>query len=153
MAHSVDNVNNKITLATEVFDTIHTLMHRFKSQQFRALRDGPTAVTHLEAKALSFFRRHPGATSSEWVAHSGRDKAQIARLIAGLKDKDLLRTEADPADRRVQRLYLTDQAQAAMQAVRAQGDALAQAAVRDISKAECAQLLDLLQRVQANLDE
>ncbi|HEY1129933.1 MAG TPA: MarR family transcriptional regulator [Roseateles sp.] len=143
---------NAASTATEVFETIHTLMHLFRGQQFRALRDGPAAITHMEAKALAFFARHPGATPSELVAHSGRDKAQIARLIAGLKERDLLRAEADPADRRVQRLHLSPESTKAQEAVRTQGERLAQAAMRGLSPAERDQLLDLLSRVRANLD-
>ena len=88
MKSKVDNVNRKANAGTaaEVFETIHTLMHLFRAQQFRALRDGPAAVTHMEAKTLGFFARHPGATLSELVAHSGRDKAQVARLIAGASE-------------------------------------------------------------------
>ena len=155
MKKQVDNVNIKTgnaTTASEVFETIHTLMHLFRGQQFRALRDGPTAITHMEAKALGFFARHPGATPSELVAHSGRDKAQVARLIAGLKERGLLLAEADPDDRRVQRLRLSPESAKAQAAVRAQGDKLAQAAMQGLSAAECEQLLGLLARVRANLD-
>lgn len=155
MKNKVDNVNHKTgkaNTAAEVFETIHTLMHRFRGQQFRALRDGPTAVTHMEAKALGFFARHPGATLSELVAHSGRDKAQIARLIAGLKERGLLLAEADADDRRVQRLTISPESAAAQAAVRVQGDKLAQAAMQGLSAAECDQLLELLTRVRANLD-
>lgn len=155
MRNKVDNVNLKAeaaSTAAEVFETIHTLMHLFRGQQFRSLRDGPAAITHMEAKALGFFARHPGATPSELVAHSGRDKAQIARLIAGLKERGLLLAEADTEDRRVQRLRLAPQAALAQEAVRLQGDKLAQAAMQGLSAAECEQLLALLARVRANLD-
>ena len=158
MKNKVDNVNNKAlnasgaSTAAEVFETIHTLMHLFRGQQFRALRDGPAAITHMEAKALGFFARHPGATPSELVAHSGRDKAQIARLVAGLKERGLLLAEADPEDRRVQRLRLSPESAKAQEAVRLQGDKLARAAMQGLSAAECEQLLALLARVRANLD-
>lgn len=151
MKNKVDNVNRKASVASEVFETIHTLMHLFRGRQFRALRDGPSAVTHMEAKALGFFARHPGATPSELVAKSGRDKAQIARLIAGLKERGLLLAETDPDDRRVQRLRLSPESAAAQEAVRVQGDKLAQAAMQGLSKVECDQLLALLERVHANL--
>ncbi|MFT7774304.1 MarR family winged helix-turn-helix transcriptional regulator [Roseateles sp.] len=155
MSNKVDIVNNKAgnaSTAAEVFETIHTLMHLFRGQQFRALRDGPTAITHMEAKALAFFARHPGATPSELVARSGRDKAQIARLIAGLKERGLLLAEVDPSDRRVQRLHLSPESAKAQEAVRVQGDRLAKAAMRGLSATECEQLLELLARVRANLD-
>lgn len=168
MRNKVDNVNRTdqpgkpakpgkpvkgASVAGEVFETLHTLMHLFRSQQFRALRDGPAAVTHMEAKVLGFFAKHPGATPSELVAHSGRDKAQVARLLAGLKERGLLLAEADTEDRRVQRLRLSPGAAAAQAAVREQGDALAQAAMKGLSAAEREQLLALLTRVRANFDD
>lgn len=156
MKNKVDNVNKEAgeaNVAAEVFEAIHSLMHLFRGRQFRALRDGPTAITHMEAKAMGFFARHPGATPSELAAHSGRDKAQIARLIAGLKERGLLLAEADPVDRRVQRLRLSPESAAAQAAVRAQGDRLAQAAMQGLSAAEQAQLLALLARVRANFDD
>lgn len=153
MTNKVDNVNRKAGTAAEVFETIHALMHRFRAQQFQALRDGPVAVTHMEAKALGFFARHPGATPSELVAHSGRDKAQIARLLAGLKERGLLLAEADADDRRVQRLRVAPDAARAQAAVRAQGDQMALAAMKGLSADEQAQLLDLLMRVSANLGD
>jgi DNA-binding MarR family transcriptional regulator len=152
MTKQVDKVNHKANAAAEVFETLHTLMHLFRAQRMRGLREGLAELTHLEARALGFFARHPGATLSDLVAHSGRDKAQIARLIAGLKGRGLLLAEADADDRRVQRLQLSAEAAQAQAAVRAQGDQLAKAAMQGLSAAEQAQLLTLLTRVRANLD-
>jgi hypothetical protein len=52
----VDNVNGKFAQAPdEVFDLIHAIMHLFRSQQYRGMRDGPQEMTHMEGKSLSFF--------------------------------------------------------------------------------------------------
>jgi DNA-binding MarR family transcriptional regulator len=84
-------VNSKKNSPDEIFEAIHTIMHLFRSEQYRALRDGPYDLTHMEGKILAFLARNSGATLSELVAHSGRDKSQLARLIKGLREQGLLR--------------------------------------------------------------
>ena len=82
MTKSVDNVNHlPADVADEVVESIHAVMHLYRARQYRTLREGPSDLTHLEGKVLGFFGRHPGATQSDLVAHSARDKGQLARLI------------------------------------------------------------------------
>ncbi len=134
-----------------MLDLVHTLMHSARSQQGQALRGGPLEMTHMESKVLGFFSRHPGATQSDLAAHSGRDKAQLARLIKGLRERDLLAAEEDAADRRNLRLRLTPAGLAAQRTLRSCSRQLEEQAVAGLSAAEQQQLLDLLRRVQANL--
>jgi DNA-binding MarR family transcriptional regulator len=49
----------------------------------------------MEGKVLGYFCRHPGNTQSDLAQHSGRDKAQLTRLIARLKEAGLLEARAD----------------------------------------------------------
>jgi DNA-binding MarR family transcriptional regulator len=86
------------------------------------------------------------------VLHTGRDKAQIARLIKGLRERSLLHGEADAADRRNVRLQLTPEGQAIQQALRQQARALEAQAVLGLAEEEKNQLLALLRRVQENLN-
>jgi hypothetical protein len=82
MRNIVDQVNqNHDRPVDDVLECMHAIMHLYRSTQHRSLRDGPNDLAHMEVKALGFFARHPGATQSELVAHSGRDKAQVARQI------------------------------------------------------------------------
>jgi DNA-binding MarR family transcriptional regulator len=157
MRDTVDKVNQYPTAtpastADAVMDLVHRLMHRFRALQYQGLREGPEAVTHMESKVLGFFARHPGATASELAEHSGRDKAQLARLLKRLVDVGLLERVADEADRRNQRLSLTLAGLAVQDTLQRQHRSLAAAAVGDLDPAEQAQLLALLQRVNARLD-
>ncbi|GHC86951.1 hypothetical protein GCM10007320_33090 [Pseudorhodoferax aquiterrae] len=106
----------------------------------------------MESKVLGFFARRPGATQSDLVQHTGRDKAQLARLIKGLRERGLLQGEADAADRRNVRLQPTAEGLAIQRALREQADALEKRAVEGLSEDEKARLIALLQRVQDNLD-
>lgn len=142
---------NDLELADEIFESIHSLMHLYRAQQYRALRDGPHDLTHMENKVLGFFAREQGATLSDLVQHSRRDKAQLARLIKGLRDKGLLEGEADVSDRRSVRLRLTEAARAVHQALEKQTRYVNGLAVEDFSEAECRMLAELIGRVRANL--
>ena len=148
----MDNVNHSGGTEPEhVLELIHTVMHQVRSQQYQVLRDGPHTITHMETKVLGFFGRHPGATQTDLAQHSGRDKAQLARLIKGLREQGLLDAQADTVDRRSVRLALTAQGRAVLDALEQASAHLAVQAVAGLSAEEQGQLLALLQRVRQNL--
>ncbi len=149
----VDNVNKKpADLAHEVFEAVHSVMHLFRSEQYRVVRDGPHPIAHMEGKLLGYVARHPDCTLSEIVTHFSRDKGQLARLIKTLKDQGLLAAVADQADRRSMRLRLTPEGAAIHQALRRQSARLEKLAVAGLDAAECARLIALLARVKTNLE-
>jgi len=153
MKKQVDKVNQKpVDAADEVFESIHTIMHLYRSQQYRTLRDGEHDLTHMESKVLGFFVRHPGATQSDLVQHSGRDKAQLARLIRSLRERGYLEARADEEDRRSVRLQVTATGLDIFKHLRQQGRHLATVAVQGLSDDERRQLVSILQRVRTNLE-
>ena len=156
MRKQVDKVNQNPSVQPsgtvgDVFDAIHSIMHLYRSQQFRAFAGGEHELTHMESKVLRFFAREPGATLSDLVAHSGRDKAQLTRLIRGLRDRGLLDASADEADRRSTRLYLSETGRALHAKLHAIGAALSEQGLSGLSEGEREALHGLLQRVRGNL--
>jgi len=150
---SDDNVNQKRdTHLDGVLDLIHTIMHQFRSQQFQALREDSHDLTPMESRVLGFFERHPGSTQSDLARHSGRDKAQVTRLIAGLRERGLLQGEADAADRRNTRLSLTEAGLVAQQQIKRHAEELNVQALQGLSAEQQQILQDLLRQVKANLD-
>jgi len=157
MRKEVDRVNQKHESkragpGDDPLETMHAIVHLYRSQQLRGLRAGAHELAHMEVKALMYFARNPGATQSELVAHSGRDKAQVARLIKGLRDGGLLDAAADAVDRRSTRLSLSDAGREVFASLRRHNDALGEVALAGMSGDEKARLLALLGRVRANLE-
>jgi DNA-binding MarR family transcriptional regulator len=153
MRNVVDEVNqNPPSPALEVLERVHAIMHLYRSAQQRSLRAGPHDLAHMEIKVLGFFARRPGATQSDLAAHSGRDKAQLARLIRGLRDRGLLDATADETDKRSTRLALSEAGKEMFAALHRHDGALAETALDGIAETERATLLDLLERVRANLE-
>lgn len=146
-----DTVNQSTEPDEDVLELVHRVMHEYRTLQYRSLRDGPHDITHMEGKVLGFFGHHPGATQRDLVQHSGRDKAQLARLIKGLRDRGLLEAEVDENDRRNVRLSLSADGQALQRGLRQQARRLATKAVAGLDAAETEQLKTLLQRVRVNL--
>ncbi|MYM24260.1 MarR family transcriptional regulator [Duganella sp. FT135W] len=143
---------NKVNQSEQVFDAIHSIMHLYRARQLRGLRDNPHELTHMEYKALGFFSRHPGATQGDLVTHSGRDKAQLARLLKGLRDKELLDAVADDNDRRITRLTLSAQGRKAFDGLHALGVQASGAAVTGMSAEQLTQLQVLLLQIRQNLE-
>lgn len=140
--------------AAELMETVHRVMHRFRALQYRELQSATGAsgeLTHMEGKVLGFFAAHPGATQRELADHSGRDKGQLARLVARLRELGLLDAEPDPADRRSVRLTLTAAGARVQAELKRRVAGVSAVAVDGMSAAQRATLLALLQRVDANL--
>jgi DNA-binding MarR family transcriptional regulator len=153
MRNLVDKVNQSSpSPALEVLERVHAIMHLYRSAQQRSLRAGPHDLAHMEIKVLGFFARWPSATQSDLAAHSGRDKAQLARLVRGLRDRGLLEAAADETDKRSTRLSLSSEGKEMFAALHRHDGALAEVALDGISEPERATLLDLLARVRANLE-
>ena len=152
MSKQVDNVNRKaLPPAEEAFELIHAIMHLHRSQQLRSLDDEPSELTHMEGKALAYIARHPGASQSELVLRSRRDKAQIARLIGNLRERGLLETRVDEQDRRSQRLQLTASGQCLHETQQERGRKLARQGMSRLSTEESRLLVYLLQKVEQSL--
>ena len=152
MQKSVDQVNQRGTRPVDdVLETMHAIMHLYRSAQQRSLRDGPNDLAHMEVKALGFFARHPGATQSDLVAHSGRDKAQVARQIRALRERGLLDVQADQLDRRSSRLSLSAEGKAVHAALHRNDGRLKDLALSGFTDEEKGALVELLARVRVNL--
>ncbi len=139
--------------ADEILESIHAFRRLFRALQHRAIRGGPHhELTPMESRVLRFLGRHPGATQSELVNHSVRDKGQMARLISALRDRNLVETRVDDADRRVHRLYLTPEGKDIDASVQCRRRALARVAVKGMTLGDQQALVELVDRLRANLE-
>jgi DNA-binding MarR family transcriptional regulator len=152
MHESVDIVNRVWRDDPDgIMEAMHSLMHLYRAQRLRALRDAGHELAPMEGRVLGFLHRHPGATQSEVAAHFGRDKAQVARLVAALRARGLLEVRADEADRRNLRLHPSAAAAGLHQKLQRQTRRINAIATADLSEADRRQMLELLQKVAARL--
>lgn len=132
-------------------DQIRDLVHDLKAQTQASLRLEGTGLSPLEARALSFFARHPGAPQAELVHAAHRDKAQVTRLVRELVERSLLeRTEVE-GDRRSHGLRLTEAGKLLHKDVKRQRRQLAETALDGLNGEQRRQLAGLLEHLRANV--
>jgi DNA-binding MarR family transcriptional regulator len=149
----VDIVNKKpeATDARSVFELVHAVMHLFRAEQYRAYRDGPYELTHMEGRLLGFLARNDGAKLAELVTYMERDKGQLAKLVKNLREQGLIAGQDDEKDRRSVRLTLTAKGREIHTSLRRQVNKLAEQSVQGMNASEKRRLVELLQRMRENL--
>jgi DNA-binding MarR family transcriptional regulator len=100
---------------------------------------------------LTHLFRMGGATQSELAEVLEVEKPTLGRLLDRLEAKGWVRREADAADRRVKRLYLTDEVEPTIKAMRAVAAEVRRQALAGLCSEEQERFVDTLLRLKANL--
>ena len=134
------------SLAADVFEVLHDLMHQFRARLLQSLERIQPGLTFNEFRILMHAGRHPGITQKELVEHSHTDKAQMARMLTQLQDKGWLERSASEADKRVRCLQLSAQGQQLFAQLKNQREQIAAELLRDFPVEQQTQLYALLQQ-------
>lgn len=137
----------------DIYEQLHDLMHAFSAQMRGAVADDLDGLSAMASRVLAYLARRPGSTPSEMVEYSGRDKAQIARIIKQLEEERYVTRAPDPRDGRSYTLTLSERGRAVHKKMEAHRRRVLQAMLRGVSDGERAQLSALLHRLHDNLDE
>lgn len=137
---------------TNVFEAMHDLVHVYRAHMVRTMAIVQPDLTLNEVRALMFVGRHPGATQKELVAHSGADKAQVARMVGLLQDKGWLDSLPNTDDKRSRCLRLSPEGVALHQALREARRGVAASLLKSCDAVTQAQLMDLLAQVRSHID-
>ena len=108
-------------------------------------------LTRAQWLVLARLHRHPGASQSELADMMEVEKASAGRMVDRLERKGWVERRADPVDRRVNRLYLTIDAENISQRRQAVAERTVGDALSDLSAAQAVQLADLLSTVKSRL--
>ncbi len=142
----------KNNIAIDTFEAFHSLMHLYRAKMHKTLKKNENVLTHMEHKALGFFSDHEGATLSDLVAHSQKDKAQLNRLLRGLKEKGLIEEQKDAQDKRRIQLTITPAGRAIHATFKEESKEICQAAVDGLSIEEIDSLMQIINRIKNNLE-
>ena len=132
------------SLAADVFEVLHDLMHLFRARLLQSLERIQPGLTFNEFRILMHTGRHPGITQKELVEHSHTDKAQMARMLTQLQDKGWLERSASEADKRVRCLQLSAQGQQLFAQLKNQREQIAAELLGDFPANQQKQLRELL---------
>jgi MarR family transcriptional regulator for hemolysin len=108
-------------------------------------------LTRAQWLALTRLHRRPGASQQELAGMMEIEKAPAGRIIDRLQDKGWIERRADAADRRINRIYLTDRGERIHAAMSPSAAATVEDALDDLSRQERDRLISLMLRVKASL--
>lgn len=111
----------------------------------RELADTGLAGCHVHY--LTVLLRRPGITQEELARELNVNKSSVTRQLAALEDKGYVRREPCPEDRRSQRVYPTERAQALQPRIQEVLRAWRAYLTEDFTEEEKALLDDLMGRV------
>lgn len=114
-------------------------------------RTKESGITALQWRLITYLKRHAGIRQGPLAELIEVEPITLSRMIDRLVEAELVERRADPADRRAWQLYLTPRAGDLLNGMRATADALTAEATEGLSAAERDQLIDLVERVRANL--
>lgn len=155
MPKPVDDVKQSRLTANEgsLLEALHDVVHALRAQHRRSAQTAGAGLSPLEARVLQFFGSLPGATQSDLAEHTGRDKGQLARLMAGLRERGWLATRVDPGDRRIVRVELTAQGKRLNDAMALQRRRLDTEVSAAFDPQESRAFIALLRRLQRQLED
>ncbi|UTF61567.1 MarR family winged helix-turn-helix transcriptional regulator [Gilvimarinus sp. DA14] len=100
-------------------DLLWQLAFQVRSRCQRAVAESGFTLYGMHVRLLHLIAAEPLCRAQTLVAASGRDKAQIARLLKDLQGQGLLAREPHPEDGRSQMITLTEQGRELLTKVRA----------------------------------
>jgi MarR family transcriptional regulator, transcriptional regulator for hemolysin len=108
-------------------------------------------ITRAQWLVLTRLHRRPGASLSELAEMMEVEKATAGRMIDRLVANGWVERRTVRGDRRVKRVYLTNDAERVHKRIWRVAEETVDAALVDLSQRESKQLMDLLSRIKATL--
>lgn len=113
----------------------------------------PMGLTRAQWVTIARLHRRPGLSQSEVADLLEIEKATAGRLIDRMENKGWIERRADPLDRRVNRLHLTDAAEKLHALIWPIAEATVDDALDDLTPNERETFSKLMQRVKGRLLE
>jgi MarR family transcriptional regulator, transcriptional regulator for hemolysin len=106
-------------------------------------------LTLLQCKTLGQLSRNEGISQARLAELAESDPMSMVRILDYMEAEGWVERRADPNDRRARRLYIKDKARAILDEIWRLADETRLEFLADLSAQECAQLIDMLERIHA----
>jgi MarR family transcriptional regulator, transcriptional regulator for hemolysin len=110
-------------------------------------------LTRSQWWVLNHLFRNDGVTQSELADILEVKKATLGRLLDRMEQKGWVRREGHAGDRRAKRVFLTDEVEPAIKAMRAAAVEVRREALSGLSAAQQDQFVDTLLAIKGNLSK
>ncbi len=112
----------------------------------------PLGLTLAQCKLLGYLQRNEGISQSRLAFLTDTDPMTLSRLVDRMAADGLVERRPDPTDRRARRLYLCEGAMPVLDEIWRLSDVARGEAMSGLSVNDRSLLMQLMQRVRANLD-
>ncbi|WP_076420800.1 MarR family transcriptional regulator [Colwellia sp. UCD-KL20] len=92
-----------------ISDVVFDIIHSYRIAMRSALNASDLGLNYMHVRCLTFINSNEVCTANDIVSYFARDKAQIARLIKEMIDKQWLTKTINLEDKRSQFLSLTEE--------------------------------------------
>ena len=141
------SASEELRLELLVRDVARLLRRRFE----QSAQEHGLSLTRAQCFALVHVAREPGLSQARLAHLMDVEPIALSRLIDRLEADTLLERRLDPRDRRVWRLYLTDEAAPILKRIRHIGAAVRGRALTNVPPPAVDALLGILQQLRSNL--
>ena len=128
---------------------LHDVARLLRTTFDRRVRE--LGLTRSQWWVLNHLFRNNGVTQSELAEILEVEKPTLGRLLDRLEQKGWVRREADANDRRAKRVFLTQEVEPAIKAMRAAAAEMRRDAVAGLSIEQQERFVDALLTIKANL--
>jgi len=129
-----------------ILNDVARLMRTTFDRRVKAL-----GLTRSQWWVLNHLFRNDGVTQSELAEILEVEKATLGRLLDRMEQKGWVRREGHAGDRRAKRVFLTEEVEPAIKAMRAAAAELRRDALSGLSAPQQNQFVDALLAIKANL--
>ena len=136
---------------TDIRQVLWQLAFQFKVSSKRAIRDYDLPINGMHVRLLQMIHRQPDCTAQHIAAVTGRDKAQITRVIKELEAMDLVTRTPNPEDRRSQLLALSETGAGLMARIQEAEDDVKARLLKGIPKRDQDTFIEIGNRMLDNL--
>lgn len=107
--YSVQNMVNNLNEKVDIIYKHQSLLSDYSSTP----RDYGTGylTTEVEMHTLGFIHDHDGINAAQLAIYTNRTKGAISQLLSKLESKGLIKRVHEPSNKRIQKLYLTEEGQ------------------------------------------
>jgi len=141
----VPDINPTDLLGFLIQDVARLMSRTFEQQR------GELSITRSQARLLAYISLNEGAKQSEIAALMDVQKITLTKMTDDLEKKNLVERRADPADRRVRKLYMTEQAKPVLDGIWQRLLDVSAIALSPVPKARRKQLLVDLMSIRKHL--
>lgn len=142
-----------VSKESDIRNAIWQLAFQFKVSSKKAIRQYGLPLNGMHVRILHMIGATPACTANRIVLASGRDKAQITRLLKELEGMSLIQRAPNPDDKRSQIVSLSGKGEALMARAREAEQDVVTRLLKGMKKDEIDTFVGLAGRMLDNLRE